>query len=72
MDSLATLTLATEPPHDGLLKRKPTKRHENIINSAMIRHVCVQTAAQFLILMTIYLFGPKFIEEQDLSRIAEN
>ena len=72
MDSLATLTLATEPPHDELLKRKPTKRHENIINSTMIRHVFVQTAAQFLILMIIYLFGPKFIDEQDLSRIAEN
>ena len=72
MDSLATLTLATEPPHDGLLKRKPTKRNENIINSNMIRHVCFQTALQFIILMALYLFGPKFIQEQDLSRIAEN
>ena len=72
MDSLATLALATEPPHDDLLKRKPTKRHENIINSNMIRHVCFQTALQFIILMAIYLFGPRFIQEQDLSRIAEN
>ena len=72
MDSLATLTLATEPPHDGLLKRKPTKRNENIINSTMIKHVCAQTVLQFIILMTIYLFGPKFIQETDLSRIAEN
>ena len=72
MDSLATLTLATEPPHDDLLKRKPTKRNENIINSTMIRHVCFQTVALFVILMTIYLFGPRFIEEQDLSRLAEN
>jgi Ca2+ transporting ATPase len=72
MDSLATLTLATEPPHDGLLKRKPTKRNENIINSTMIKHVCSQTVAQFIILMTIYLFGPRFIQETDLSRIAEN
>ena len=72
MDSLATLTLATEPPYDGLLKRKPTKRNENIINTTMIKHVCCQTALQFLILMTIYLFGPRFIKEQDISRIAEN
>ena len=72
MDSLATLTLTTEPPHDGLLKRKPTKRNENIINSTMIKHVCSQTVAQFIILMTIYLFGPRFIQETDLSRIAEN
>ncbi len=26
MESLATLTLTTEIPHDGLLKRKPTKK----------------------------------------------
>ena len=72
MDSLATLTLATEPPHDGLLKRKPTKRNENIINTNMIKHVCFQTFLQFVILMVIYLYGPKYIQEQDLSRIAEN
>ena len=72
MDSLATLTLATEPPYDGLLLRKPTKRDENIINSTMIKHVCFQTFLQFFILMGVYLFGPKFIKEQDLSRLAEN
>ena len=72
MDSLATLTLTTEPPHDGLLLRKPTKRTENIITKNMIKHVSLQTGLQFAILMTIYLFGPKFIQEQDLSRITEN
>jgi len=72
MDSLATLTLTTEPPHDGLLKRKPTKRYENIITSSMIKHVTLQTALQFIILMSIYLFGPNFIKEQDMARITEN
>ena len=72
MDSLATLTLATEPPHEDLLKRKPTKRKENIINSRMIRHVCFQTALQFIILIIVYLFGPRFINENDISRVAEN
>ena len=72
MDSLATLTLATEPPHDGLLKRKPTKRNENIITPSMIKHVYFQTFVQFFILIFIYLYGPILIEEQDLSRLAEN
>ena len=72
MDALATLTLASEPPFDGLLKRKPTKRNENIINCAMIKHVFFQTSFLFLNLMIIYLYGPKYIQEQDLSRIAEN
>ena len=72
MDSLATLTLATEPPHDGLLKRSPTKRNENIITQTMIKHVYFQTFVQFFILIYIYLFGPVFIEEQNLARLAEN
>ena len=38
----------------------------------MIKHISLQTALQFGILMSIYLFGPKFIQEQNLSRIAEN
>ena len=72
MDSLATLTLATEPPHDGLLKRRPTKRNENIITKSMLNHVSFQTLVQFGLLMFIYVFGPCFIEEQNLSRLAEN
>ena len=72
MDSLATLTLATEPPHDGLLKRRPTKRNENIITQSMLNHVSFQTLVQFGLLMFIYIFGPCFIHEQNLSRIAEN
>ena len=72
MDSLATLTLTTELPHDGLLLRKPTKRTENIITKNMIKHISLQTGLQFTIMMVIYLFGPKFIQEQNLSRIAEN
>ena len=49
MDSLATLTLTTEPPHHGLLKRKATKRNENIITNTMIRHISLQTALRFII-----------------------
>jgi len=35
MDSLASLALATEPPTDDLLKRKPYGRHESIIKRGM-------------------------------------
>ena len=72
MDSLVALTLTTDPPNDGLFRRKPTKRNENIITNSMIKDVSFQTGLQFLILMSIYLLGPKFIQEQNLARIAEN
>ena len=72
MDCLATLSLATEVPHDGLLKRKPTNRNENLINKNMFKHAISQAITQYIILMTIYLYGPLFIKEQSLTKIAES
>ena len=72
MDSLATLTLATEPPYDGLLKKKPTRYNESIITPGMIKHVIYQTFVLFFLLMFIYLCGPLFIEEENLLRLNEN
>ena len=72
MDCLATLSLATEVPHDGLLKRKPTNRNENLITKIMFKHAICQTITQYIILMTIYLYGPLFIKEQSITKIAES
>ena len=72
MDCLATLSLATEVPHDGLLKRKPTNRNENLINKTMLKHSICQAISQYIILMIIYLYGPLFIKEQQISKIAES
>ena len=72
MDCLATLSLATEVPHDGLLKRKPINRRENLINKTMFKHAICQSITQYIILMMIYLYGPRFIKEQNISKIAES
>lgn len=39
MDTLGALALATEPPTDALLKRKPYKRTEYIISPLMMKHI---------------------------------
>lgn len=39
MDTLAALALATEPPTDALLKRKPYSKNEYIISPLMMKHV---------------------------------
>jgi len=39
MDTFASLALATEPPSDDLLKRKPYLRSEAIINPMMWRNI---------------------------------
>ena len=72
MDSLGSLALATEPPHDELLKRKPSQKNEDIINRDMLKHIIMQSSFQFVILMTVYLYGPKFIPEHNLTRVVEN
>ncbi len=72
MDSLGSLALATEPPYEDLLQREPTKKNEFIINSRMWKHISIQSLFQLTLLLIVYLIGPKFILEQDKSRLAEN
>jgi len=43
MDTFASLALATEPPTEALLLRKPYKRNESIIDDSMIRNIIGQS-----------------------------
>ena len=72
MDSLGSLALATEPPYEELLQREPTKRNESIINGRMWKHIIIQSFAQIVLLILLYLFAPEFMEEDNLVRLAEN
>jgi len=72
MDSLGSLALATEPPYNELLQRKPTKRSESIINARMWKHIILQSFCQIIILIILYLIAPEFVKEGDLERLAEN
>jgi magnesium-transporting ATPase (P-type) len=66
------LALATEPPYEELLQREPTKRNEFIINGRMWKHIIIQSICQIILLVLLYLYGPEFIKEQNLVRLAEN
>ena len=63
MDSLGSLALATEPPYQELLKKKPTNRNESIINGRMWKHIVGQSIFEIAILLTLYLIAPRFIPE---------
>lgn len=39
MDTFAALALATEPPQEQLLYRKPQSKDEYIISSIMLKHI---------------------------------
>ena len=63
MDSLGSLALATEPPYQELLRKKPTNRNESIINGKMWKHIGGQSLFEIAILLMLYLIAPSFIPE---------
>ena len=60
MDTLAALALASDSPSDDLLKRKPSKKSESIINADMYRMIIAQGLYQVLICLVIYFCGPRW------------
>ena len=63
MDSLGSLALATEPPYDSLLLKKPTRRNESIINGIMWKHILLQAFFEIMLLLFLYVRAPYFIPE---------
>ena len=61
MDTLASLALATEPPNDELLLRKPYSRFEHLITADMWRNIISQGILQIIILGVILFRGKHFI-----------
>ncbi|KAK4103327.1 calcium-translocating P-type ATPase [Parathielavia hyrcaniae] len=56
MDTLAALALATDPPRDNVLQRKPERKGSSIISLTMWKMILGQAVYQLLITFLIY-FG---------------
>jgi P-type Ca2+ transporter type 2C len=56
MDTLAALALATDPPHDSILNRKPEPRNASIISTTMWKMILGQAVYQLTITFILY-FG---------------
>ena len=63
MDTLASLALATEPPTDEHLKRKPYRKTEYIISDVMWKHIFGQAVLQLTILFVLMFVGDWFLPE---------
>lgn len=61
MDTLASLALATEPPTDELLTRKPYTRNESLITANMWKNIITQGLMQIAVLGTILFKGPEIL-----------
>eukprot|EP00252_Welwitschia_mirabilis_P022523 TRINITY_DN6111_c0_g1_i1.p1 TRINITY_DN6111_c0_g1~~TRINITY_DN6111_c0_g1_i1.p1 ORF type:complete len:1037 (-),score=213.98 TRINITY_DN6111_c0_g1_i1:60-3170(-) len=59
MDTLGALALATEPPTDELMKRKPLGREGSFISSVMWRNIFGQSLYQIMVLWLLQLYGKR-------------
>lgn len=58
MDTLAAVSLATEPPHPTELKKERVKKADKIILPVMQRTVLSQVLYQTLVMVVLLYFGP--------------
>jgi len=61
MDTLGALALATEPPSEEILKRKPYAKDNAIVTEVMWRNVFGHGIYQVIVLMTIVFVGPGWL-----------
>lgn len=62
MDTFAALALATEPPTDALLDRRPQPRSESIINVQMWRNIVVWAIAQITIIFVVLFCSARIFD----------
>ncbi|KAL1837821.1 hypothetical protein VTJ49DRAFT_3368 [Mycothermus thermophilus] len=65
MDTLAALALATDPPHDSVLNRKPERKGSSIISVTMWKMIIGQAIYQLLITFLIYFGGTSVLPGPD-------
>uniref|UniRef100_A0A8C3HSB6 Calcium-transporting ATPase n=1 Tax=Chrysemys picta bellii TaxID=8478 RepID=A0A8C3HSB6_CHRPI len=69
MDTFASLALATEPPNESLLLRKPYGRNKPLISRTMMKNILGHGVYQLSIIFTL-LFAGEIIFEIDSGRNA--
>ncbi|XP_015256073.1 PREDICTED: plasma membrane calcium-transporting ATPase 2-like isoform X3 [Cyprinodon variegatus] len=62
MDTFASLALATEPPTESLLKRKPYGRNKPLISSTMTKNILGHAVYQLIIIFTLLFIGEKIFD----------
>ncbi|KAM8793685.1 plasma membrane calcium-transporting ATPase 3 [Eudromia elegans] len=69
MDTFASLALATEPPTEALLLRKPYGRNHPLVSRTMLKNIVGHAAYQLVIIFTL-LFVGELLFDIDSGRAA--
>ncbi|KAK4654643.1 plasma membrane calcium [Podospora pseudocomata] len=78
MDTLAALALATDPPQDSVLNRKPERKGSSIISPTMWKMILGQAVFQLLICFLLYFGkssvypGPEIIPDSQINTLVFN
>ncbi|NXD66381.1 AT2B4 ATPase, partial [Eolophus roseicapillus] len=62
MDTFASLALATEPPSESLLLRKPYGRNKPLISRTMMKNILGHAVYQLAIIFTLLFAGERFFD----------
>ncbi|KAM6946781.1 plasma membrane calcium-transporting ATPase 2 isoform 6-T6 [Lycodopsis pacificus] len=62
MDTFASLALATEPPTEALLQRKPYGRNKPLISSTMTKNILGHGVYQLIIIFTLLFVGERIFD----------
>ncbi|CAF0949996.1 unnamed protein product [Brachionus calyciflorus] len=65
MDTLASLALATEPPTEDLLQRKPYGRTKALISRTMMKNIIGHAIYQLIVIFVILFLGPQLFDMDD-------
>ncbi len=67
MDTLAALALATDPPQESVLNRKPERKGSSIISTTMWKMIIGQAIYQLLITFLLFFGAPSVLPWYDTS-----
>lgn len=62
MDTLASLALATEPPTESLLLRKPYGRNKPLISRTMMKNILGHAFYQLVVVFTLLFAGKSSVQ----------
>lgn len=72
MDTLAALALATDPPTEALLDRKPDSRKASLITPTMWKMIIGQAIYQLIVTLVLYFKGLDILNYDDSQKTALN
>lgn len=71
MDTFASLALATEPPTESLLLRKPYGRNKALISRTMMKNILGHAVYQLVLIFTLLFVGElSYLVSPNISSLA--